>query len=132
MSGTRKQAGETILVVDDSAVIVRLLAMALESGGYAVETAADGEEGLARAVELQPPVLLVDAMMPKLDGYQLCAAIRSDPTLARQPYVIMLTASGQEADRGRAEEAGVDEFMTKPFSPSNLLDTVGRALGGSR
>lgn len=119
---------EPILVVDDSPTVVRLLRMALETGGYSVETASTGEEGLSRARELCPPVMLVDAMMPGLDGYELCASIRSDRTLVRQPHVIMLTASGQEADRVRAEHAGVDEFMTKPFSPSNLLDRVAGVL----
>ncbi len=122
--------GAPILVVDDSPVVVRLLKMALEVGGHSVETTGDGQEGLVRARELCPPVILVDAMMPGMDGYELCASIRSDPDLTPQPYLIMLTASGQAADRVRAADAGVDEFMTKPFSPSELLDRITEILGG--
>lgn len=117
-----------ILVVDDSPLWVRVLRMALEDGGYSVEVAADGAEGLARTRELSPALVLVDAVMAGLDGYQLCAAIRSDGELSRQPHLIMMTASGREADRERAAEAGVDEFMTKPFSPSTLLERVAEAL----
>jgi len=114
----------TIVVVDDSPMILRMLSMALEQAGYDVATAEDGDEGLARIKEHEPPLVLLDAMMPKRDGYQVCAALRGDASLARQPHVIMLTASGQEADRERAEQAGVNEFMTKPFSPSQLLERV--------
>lgn len=118
----------TIVVVDDSPMIIRMLSMALEDAGYDVVAAADGEEGLARIREHEPPLVLLDATMPKLDGYQVCAELRSDGSLARQPHVIMLTASGHEADRERAEQAGVNEFMTKPFSPSDLLVRVEEVL----
>ena len=121
-------SSETLLVVDDSPVIVRLLSLALTQNGYQVVTAADGEEGLARVRELSPPLVFLDAMMPKLNGYEVCEAVRADESLARRPYVIMLTAAGQETDRERAEAVGVDEFMTKPFSPSALIERVREVL----
>lgn len=113
MSDTR------ILVVDDDPMIVRLLERALASEGR-VATAGGGAEALARIRELEPELLFLDAMMPEPDGYSVCREVRADASLTRQPYIIMLTAAGQEADRRRAEQAGVDEFMTKPFSPSQL------------
>jgi len=121
----------TIVVVDDSPMILRLLCMALESADYEVATAVDGEEALARIREHQPPLVFLDAMMPKLDGYQVCASVRGDASIIPQPHVIMLTASGNEADRQRAEDAGVDEFMTKPFSPSQLLERVEEVLNAA-
>jgi putative two-component system response regulator len=74
--------------------------------------------------EFSPQVLLVDAMMPILDGYQLCAAVRADPVLARQPYTIMLTASNDEGHHGATDQAGIDEFMTKPFDPAAVAARV--------
>ncbi len=118
-----------ILVVDDSTVIVRLLTLALRQGGYDVTSATDGDEALAQIKQIGPPLVFLDAMMPKRDGYDVCQEVRADGTLAQQPYVIMLTAGAQEADRQRAEAVGVDEFMTKPFSPSQLLARVGEVLG---
>jgi len=114
-------AGERILVADDEPHIVRTLAFVLKKAGYSVASAGDGQEALTLARELTPHVMLVDAMMPGLDGYEVCRSLRSDHDLAFQPFVIMLTGSGQDADRDRALEAGVNEFMTKPFSPSKLL-----------
>ena len=121
----------TIVVVDDSPMILRMLCMALESADYEVATAEDGEEALARIREHQPPLVLLDAMMPKLDGYQVCASVRGDASIIPQPHVIMLTASGNEADRQRAEDAGVNEFMTKPFRPSQLLERVEEVLNAA-
>ena len=119
----------TIVVVDDSPVVVRMLTMALEDAGYDVVAGDDGDEALARIREVSPALVLIDATMPKRTGYEVCEELRADPTVVRQPYVIMLTAGGQAADRERAERAGVDEFMTKPFSPSKLLDRVTELLG---
>lgn len=121
--------GEVIVVVDDSPVVVRMLTMALQAGGYEVVGASDGEEALARIRELSPPVVLIDAAMPKRSGYEVCEELRADSGITRQPYLIMLTAGGQAADRERAERAGIDEFMTKPFSPSKVLDRVAELVG---
>lgn len=118
-----------IVVVDDSPVVLRMLTMVLEDQGYEVVGAVDGDDALARIREFAPQLVLIDATMPKRNGYEVCEELRGDSSLVRQPYVIMLTAGGQAADRERAERAGVDEFMTKPFSPSKLLGRVTELLG---
>ena len=116
-----------IVVADDSATILGLIVLALKREGYEAATAADGVEALAQIREHRPKLVIVDAMMPNMDGYDLCRAINADATLAK-PYVIMLTASGQESNRRRAAEVGVDEFMTKPFSPGDLRKRVREIL----
>lgn len=117
-----------ILVVDDEPFILRTLSLVLKKEGYDVATAVDGEEALAQIQALEPHLVFLDAMMPKKDGYQVAQEIRSDLTLARQPYIIMLTARGQESDRERAEQVGIDEYMTKPFSPSQVITRTREVL----
>jgi DNA-binding response OmpR family regulator len=117
-----------IVVADDSRTILALVTMALRQAGHEPVTASDGEEALAAVREHRPELLIVDAVMPGLSGYDVCRALRADPD-GPLPHVIMLTAGGQEADRVRAEEAGVDEFVTKPFSPSELRARVHELLG---
>lgn len=119
----------TIVVVDDSRTAVHVLMLALRQEGYDVETAEDGEAGLELIRAVRPRLVFVDAEMPRVNGYELARAVRNDASLDPQPYLIMLTAGGQEADRERAEAAGVDEFMTKPFSPSELRARVRELLG---
>lgn len=120
-----------ILVVDDDPVIRRMLTLVLRKEGYDVTTAMDGEEALTQIRGLEPPLVFMDAMMPRKGGYQTCQEVRDDPTLMRQPYIIMLTARGQEADREKAERVGVNDFMTKPFSPSKVVARVREILGQS-
>jgi len=94
--------------------------------------AADGEQGLGRIRELAPALVVVDAQMPEKDGYELCRDVRGDARLDRQPHIIMLTGGERASDRERAEEAGADEFLTKPFNPAHLVARVREALGESR
>lgn len=117
-----------IVVADDSRTILTLVTLALRQGGYEPVTALDGEQALASVREHRPELLIVDAVMPGLSGYDVCRALRDDPD-GPKPHVIMLTAGGQESDRLRADEAGVDEFVTKPFSPSTLRARVRELLG---
>ena len=119
---------KTILVVDDSPVILRMLSLTLKKEGYSVATAVNGEEALEQIRELQPALVFIDAMMPKKDGYQVSQEVRADASLKRQPYIIMLTARGQEADREKATQVGINEFMTKPFSPSKVVARVHEIL----
>jgi len=118
-----------VLVVDDEPFIARILTFALEREGYAVATASDGDEAIELAVGWCPDVILLDVMMPKRNGLDVCRALRADRSIARQPHIIVLTARGQEVDRLQADEAGVDAFVTKPFSPTRLLGQVREALG---
>ncbi len=120
-----------ILVVDDSPVILRILSLTLKKEGYTVATAVNGEEALEQIRKLQPALMFIDAMMPKKDGYQVSQEVRADSTLKRQPYIIMLTARGQDADREKATQVGINEFMTKPFSPSKVVARVHEILANT-
>lgn len=116
-----------VVVADDSETILELILLTLARGGIETISAVDGAEALERIREHRPKVVILDAMMPNGDGYQVCSTLRADPDL-EQPHVIMLTASAREVDRTRAEEAGVNEFMTKPFSPRDLRERVQELL----
>lgn len=114
----RNLSGEkgTILVVDDEASIRRILQMRLEMIGYSVVTASDGEEALSAFRLLTPDLIVLDVMMPKLDGYGVCQELRKESDVP----IIMLTALGDVADRITGLELGADDYMTKPFSPKEL------------
>jgi len=112
-----------ILVVDDEPYILRSLTYLLTRAGYAVETATNGEDGLARVRELRPPLIFLDIMMPNVNGYQVCEQIKADSSLAGT-YVILLSAKGQQVDRERGLQGGADEYMTKPFSPREVAQRV--------
>ena len=110
-----------ILVIDDEPYILRALSYLLAREGYKVETASNGEEGLQRVRELRPPLVFLDIMMPRMNGYEVCEQIKQDPTLA-STYVIMLSAKGQQVDRERGLLGGADDYMTKPFSPREVAE----------
>jgi DNA-binding response OmpR family regulator len=130
MSTLTIREGETrpILVIDDEPYILRSLSYLLTREGYEVETAANGEEGLARLRELRPPLVFLDIMMPRMNGYEVCEQIKQDPALA-DTYVIMLSAKGQQIDRERGMLGGADEYMTKPFSPREVAQRVHTLFG---
>ena len=117
-----------IVVADDDRTILSLLMIALGRDGYEPVTAGDGAEALREIREHRPDLVIIDAMMPVLSGYEVCVALRDDQD-GPKPHIIMLTAGGRESDRERAHEAGVHEFMTKPFSPSELRTRVRAILG---
>jgi DNA-binding response OmpR family regulator len=114
---------QPILVIDDEPYILRALSYLLTREGYRVETASNGEEGLARVQELKPPLVFLDIMMPRMNGYEVCEQIKQDPELAKT-YVIMLSAKGQQIDRERGLLGGADDYMTKPFSPREVAEHV--------
>ena len=113
-----------ILVIEDELPMRTALADCLEAEGYRVLTAADGPAGLERAVREMPDLVLLDIMMPRLDGCALCAELRR---LSIPTPVLMLTAKGQVGDRVRGLDAGADDYLVKPFSTDELLARV-RAL----
>ena len=117
-----------ILIADDEPYIVRALSFVLNKSGYQVCAASDGEQALERIRADRPALVFLDIMMPRLDGYEVCRRIKSDPLLA-STYVIMLTAKGQQADRAVGMAVGADEYITKPFSPTAVVKQVQRALG---
>jgi len=117
-----------ILVVDDEPYIQRSLSFVLRKEGFQVEVASNGEEGLKKAKELKPKIIFLDVMMPKLNGFNTCRAIKSDNDL-KDSYVILLTAKGQELDKERAIKEGANEFMSKPFSPKEIVTKIRTILG---
>src|SRR6267142_2584655 len=115
---------ERILIIEDETPMRTALADVLEGEGYRALTAADGEIGLRRAIDEKPDLILLDIMMPKLDGFAVCAELRR---LANPVPVLMLTAKGQVEDRVAGLDAGADDYLVKPFSTDELLARV-RAL----
>ena len=116
-----------VLVADDDAWILRMVATVLEKRGYSVETAVDGEDALARALARTPDLLITDVMMPKLDGWSLVRQLRSHAELAMLP-VIFLTALSSEDDRIRGFRLGADDYVTKPFRFEELDLRVAKTL----
>lgn len=118
-----------ILVVEDNPDIRMLILMTLDFEAFEIHEADNGTNGLRLARVLKPDLVLLDVMMPgEMDGYQVCEAIKNDPALSAVS-VIMLTARGQQADLLAGEKAGCDAYLTKPFSPLELIDTVEGMLG---
>jgi len=113
----------TILVVDDEEPIQELLRFNLEKEGYLVCVAKDGQEALKQVENDQPDLLVLDLMLPGMDGLEVCRKLRSNPRFQQIP-IIMLTAKGEEIDKVLGLELGADDYMTKPFSPRELLARI--------
>jgi DNA-binding response OmpR family regulator len=120
-----------VLVVDDDADIRELVAFKLEQAGFEVEAAADGQLGLDAALANAPDLVLLDLMMPKLSGIEVCRALRDNDSTADTP-VILLTAKAQEADVQRGFSAGADDYIVKPFSPRELITRVQAVLARAK
>ena len=120
-----------ILVVDDEVYILHILDFILGAESYDVVTASNGEQALQKVREEKPDLVILDIMMPKLDGYETCRMIKKDPATKSIP-VILLTAKGREVDQKLGREVGADDYMTKPFSPSKLIERVQAILGVRR
>ena len=112
-----------ILIVDDNLTNVKVLQTRLAAEGYEVVTAADGEEGLAAARQQAPDLILLDVMMPKLDGFEVCRRLRADATFPFTP-IIMVTAMADSKDVIAGLEAGGDEYLTKPVDQAALVARV--------
>jgi len=115
-----------VLAVDDEQDILRLVEIKLKKAGFQVVTAQDGEEGMRKALTDRPDVVLLDVMMPKMDGYTAARRIKSEVKPA--PIVLMLTARGQEADMLRGIKEGADDYVVKPFAPRELIARINVAL----
>ena len=116
-----------ILIVEDSADIADLITHYLERAGHTVDRLASGSGVLARAQSNAPDLIVLDLMLPGMDGLLVCQALRAEASTARIP-IIMLTARGEEADRIRGLELGADDYVTKPFSPKELVARVAAML----
>jgi two-component system, OmpR family, alkaline phosphatase synthesis response regulator PhoP len=116
-----------ILVVDDEIYIVHILEFSLTMEGYTVLTAFDGDEALRVIEQEHPDLVVLDIMMPKLDGYEVCRRLRKDDRFVALP-VILLSAKGRNLDREIGLQAGADDYITKPFSPRKLLEKIRELL----
>jgi two-component system alkaline phosphatase synthesis response regulator PhoP len=118
-----------ILAVDDERHIVRLIQVNLERAGYQVITAFDGTEGLKKVETEKPDLIVLDVMMPKMDGFEVLKRLQANPETREVP-VIMLTAKAQDADVFRGWASGVSAYLVKPFNPLELLTFIKRIFSG--
>jgi DNA-binding response OmpR family regulator len=118
----------TILVADDEKHIVQLVKLYLTNEGYQVETAADGQEALEKARRLRPDLIVLDLMMPRLDGWEVCRRLRKESNVP----IIMLTARTEDVDKIVGLELGADDYVTKPFNPRELVARVKAVLRRSQ
>ena len=121
----------TVLVIDDDPVILELLRVNFEIEGFDVICAADGEEGLQRAHEQHPDVVISDIMMPRRDGLQLLTDLKGDPQTHDLP-VILLSAKAQKAEVQQGLDLGADDYITKPFDPLELIDRLNAVMSRPR
>lgn len=112
-----------VLIVDDDGFISRLVRMKVEQLGHEVETAGDGAEGLRKALDLHPDLILLDLMMPRMNGLEVCRQLRAQPA-GRDIPIVMLTAKAQERDIEAGFAAGANDYLVKPFSPRELQARV--------
>lgn len=120
-----------VLIVDDEPHIRMLLEQTLdplEDEGVELHLAVNGEQALELIRELRPALVLLDVMMPRVNGFDVCRTVKQDPTL-RETHIIMLTAKGQEFDRVTGERVGADLYVTKPFDPDVVLERAAAVLG---
>lgn len=114
-------------MVDDDADVVELLKFNLKRAGFAIGTASDGVEALKKACTLSPDLILLDLMMPELDGLAVCEILRRDPVTASIP-IVMLTAASSQLSRLAGLDAGATDYVTKPFSPRELVSRIEEVL----
>ncbi|MDD5449477.1 MAG: response regulator [Candidatus Omnitrophica bacterium] len=122
MSHSRK-----ILIVDDEADLVEVIKIRLEAAGFSTIIAHDGQEGLNKARKDNPDLIILDLMLPKIDGYKVCAMLKRDQRYMKIP-IVMLTARAQESDMKLSKEVGADAYITKPFEPQALLGKIEELL----
>jgi len=122
--------GLRVMIIDDSKTIRRTAENLLTKEGCDVATANDGFEALAKIADLQPQIIFVDIMMPRLDGYQTCALIKNNQ-LFRQTPVIMLSSKDGLFDKARGRIVGSEQYLTKPFTRDELLDTIRKYVNGA-
>jgi len=124
------QKKQSILVIDDSQTVRRLAELVLSEEGYEVITANDGDDGLKMAKGKMPSLIIVDFIMPKMNGFQFCKNIRSDESLNEIP-IVLITSKGEDVGKGFDEKFGIIQYLKKPFETETLTKTVEYALAGS-
>ena len=120
-------AGETVLVIDDSPTILKVVSLVLTRAGYVVETTPDGEAGLVAARAAPPDLVLLDFVMPRMNGYQVCRELADDPTLRNVPIVLM-SAKGDQVGERFVKVMGIVDYITKPFSPEAIAGVVEHSI----
>ncbi|MBU2044003.1 MAG: response regulator [Candidatus Omnitrophica bacterium] len=118
-----------ILVVDDEQALVELVKMRLEANGYEVLSAFDGQEALDKARKEKPDLIILDLMLPKIDGYKVCRMLKFDEKYKKIP-IILFTARAQESDKKMGQDVGADSYIVKPFEPKALLAKIKELTGG--
>jgi CheY-like chemotaxis protein len=118
----------TILCIDDDPLVLGVCTMALENRGYRVVMATQGRAGIAIAQKERPALILLDVMMPGMDGFEVCRHLRDDPTLRHTPIILMTAMKEPELD-AKGAEAGATLSIRKPFDPEQIVNTVDQALG---
>lgn len=113
----------TILIADDTASEAALMASVVQKLGHVAQTVSDGETCISTAKSLKPALILLDVVMPKMDGFNTCRKIKKDTDLAKTP-IIMVTSKNQDSDKFWAEKQGANRFITKPFSPDDLAEAI--------
>lgn len=124
-------ANKKILIVDDEEELVMAVQARLEANGYDIVTAFDGEEGLVKARSEKPDLIILDLMLPKMDGYQVCATLKHDDRYKKIPVLLFTAKAGVEDERIGIEDCGANGYMTKPFEPPALLAKISELLKGS-
>ena len=112
-----------ILVVDDETELLKAISILLKTSGYEVVTAQDGQEGLEKAKSLSPDLIVLDILMPKMDGYEVCRLLKFDEKYKSIP-IIMLTAKVQDIDKAMGKKVGADDYIAKPFETQDLIDKI--------
>jgi two-component system alkaline phosphatase synthesis response regulator PhoP len=116
-----------VLVVDDEVNITQILEFSIGSEGYEVLTASNGEEAIDKARREQPDLIILDIMMPKIDGYEACRILKANPITKNIP-VVLLTAKGRDIDKRLGYEVGASDYIIKPFSPNKLIERIHELL----
>jgi DNA-binding response OmpR family regulator len=119
--------GQKIVLIEDDTDIAKLIEFKLEREGYSIHHYIDGMEGMKGIMEILPDLVILDVMLPKVNGFQILKSIRNTTEIQRLP-VIMLTAMGREQDVLKAFKTGVDDYLVKPFRPAELIVRVRKAL----
>lgn len=122
--------GKKILIVDDEPDIVLMVGTRLKANGYEIVSANDGQAGYETAQKEKPDLIILDLMLPKMDGYKVCGLLKRDYRFAKIP-ILMFTAKAQQEDMQLAKEMGADAYLVKPFKPEELLAKVKELLPGS-
>ncbi len=117
-----------ILIVDDEVQLVEMVKMRLEAAGYEVISAYDGQDGFDKAKKNKPDLIILDLMLPKMDGYKICGLLKNDARYSKIP-IIMFTARVQEEDVRLGKDLGAEEYVTKPFDPKILLAKIKELIG---